>query len=206
MKSTSKTPRSPGRPLSFKADQVLHKAMLQFWKTGYETTSMSDLVVAMGINAPSIYSKFGDKEQLFLKTVDHYLLMGGAEEALAMIANSPSSKEAASNLLMGAAKFFTEKKYPGGCLIASNCTTGSTESIKIRERLNAVRRSTENALKARIELDIQNGILKASTDSEAMAGTISTAIQGFSTLARDGESREKLLKIASFIISNWETN
>lgn len=54
-----------GRPLSSDKDAALEKAMLTFWQYGYEATSMSDLSQAMGINAPSIYSVFGNKRSLF---------------------------------------------------------------------------------------------------------------------------------------------
>ena len=38
-----------------------------FWRKGYEGTSIDDLTEAMGINRPSLYCAFGNKEQLFRK-------------------------------------------------------------------------------------------------------------------------------------------
>ena len=39
--------RRTGRPLSFDRDAALEKAMLTFWRYGYETTSIVDLTTAM---------------------------------------------------------------------------------------------------------------------------------------------------------------
>lgn len=38
----------------------------------YEATSVSELTEAMGITAPTLYSFFGNKKQLFLEAVDRY--------------------------------------------------------------------------------------------------------------------------------------
>ena len=52
--------------------QVLENAMKAFWVSGYEATSMSDLVAATGINRGSIYAAFEGKHQLFVRALKHY--------------------------------------------------------------------------------------------------------------------------------------
>lgn len=65
----STVPQTPcvGRPRAFDADDALAKALEVFWRKGFEGTSLTDLTQAMGINKPSLYAAFGNKEQLFLK-------------------------------------------------------------------------------------------------------------------------------------------
>jgi TetR/AcrR family transcriptional regulator, transcriptional repressor for nem operon len=60
------------RTKAFDRDIALEKAMLAFWKCGYEATSMQDLVDAMGINRQSLYDTFGDKHELYLETLERY--------------------------------------------------------------------------------------------------------------------------------------
>ena len=61
-----------GRPREFDTQEALSKAILVFWEKGYRGTSLDDLTEAMEINRPSLYSAFGDKQQLFLMAVDQY--------------------------------------------------------------------------------------------------------------------------------------
>ena len=54
-----------GRPREFDREVALRKAEQVFWQRGYEGTSMSDLVAALGIASARIYAAFGSKENLF---------------------------------------------------------------------------------------------------------------------------------------------
>jgi len=53
-------------------EEVVDKAMFLFWKNGYENTSMQMLEKEMGINKFSIYSSFGSKHGLFIKSLKSY--------------------------------------------------------------------------------------------------------------------------------------
>ena len=61
-----------GRPRTFDMDQALDQALQVFWEKGYAGTSIADLTEAMGVNPPSLYAAFGNKEKLFKKALDRY--------------------------------------------------------------------------------------------------------------------------------------
>jgi AcrR family transcriptional regulator len=67
-----KVENSVGRPKSYDHEQVLKKAMIQFWQSGYAETSLSDLETATSLNRYSLYKGFGDKEALFEMALDYY--------------------------------------------------------------------------------------------------------------------------------------
>ncbi|MEB3213877.1 MAG: TetR/AcrR family transcriptional regulator [Leptolyngbyaceae bacterium] len=61
-----------GRHKEFNRNEVLEKAAAMFRLKGYEATSVQDLVNCMGINRGSLYDTFGDKQALFLASLDYY--------------------------------------------------------------------------------------------------------------------------------------
>ncbi len=61
-----------GRPKSYDHDQVLKKAMMQFWQSGFAETSLTDLENATSLNRYSLYKGFGDKEALFEQALEYY--------------------------------------------------------------------------------------------------------------------------------------
>src|ERR1700748_2804243 len=63
---------TPGRPRSFDKRKAVDPGVRVFWRKGYEGASLADLTSAMGIEKPSMYAAFGDKEQLFRVVLDHY--------------------------------------------------------------------------------------------------------------------------------------
>src|ERR1700734_641871 len=80
-KPLSKPPQRPqeepparrrGRPRQYDPERALANAAEAFWKHGYAATSLDDLVAATGMNRPSLYAAFGDKGDLYLKTLQRY--------------------------------------------------------------------------------------------------------------------------------------
>jgi TetR/AcrR family transcriptional regulator, transcriptional repressor for nem operon len=60
------------RHKEFDTAEVLEKAMLLFWRQGYEATSVRDLIEATGISSSSLYESFGDKRALYLAALRLY--------------------------------------------------------------------------------------------------------------------------------------
>ena len=193
--------RRTGRPLSFDRDEALHRAMLLFWRHGYEATSLSDLTKAMGITPPSIYAAFGDKKRLFLAAVARYL--SGPVTSERIIEAAADARDAACGLLRAAAAGFTGADTPQGCLLASSAIACSAAAADVQAALAAIRHGIEGRLKDRIVQDIDAGEMAPGTDAEALAGHVMAVIQGMSTLARDGAGLDKLTRVSDTAMRAW---
>jgi AcrR family transcriptional regulator len=115
MKKSRKIARR-GRPRSFNEGAALEKAMHVFWRKGYDAAALSDLTKAMGINPPSLYAAFGNKESLFLKVLERYAEGPAAYVMKALLA--PTAREVAERRLYGAVDMMCDSSHPLGCLAA----------------------------------------------------------------------------------------
>ena len=201
MESIKTAMRKMGRPLSFDRKQALEQAMLTFWRHGYETSSISDLTAAMGITAPSLYTAYGDKKQLFLEAMRLYA--GSPYDMEQALVEAPTSREAAQRMLIAAAEAFTGELTPRGCLLASATASGSSESEDVQSEVAQVRREIRSRLQNRIDWDVAQGLLPAETDSQSLATLVIALIQGMSVLARDGTDRPDLLAMANVAMNAW---
>ena len=80
-----------GRPKEFDRREALEKAMEAFWAKGYEGTSVSDLLEAMGIHRGSMYDTFGDKRSLFLEAASPITGSAGWRAKRVMCSRSSTS-------------------------------------------------------------------------------------------------------------------
>ncbi len=175
--------------------------MLTFWRHGYETTSIVDLTTAMGVSAPSLYTAFGDKRQLFLEAMALYV--GDVGAIARRIDAASTAYDAARDMLTAAAIAYTGEETPRGCLLASATASGSSASSDVQHNVAEVRRSIEAQLRARIERDIADGSLPAETCAAALSRLVMVVTQGMSVLARDGATRESLLAVIDAALRGW---
>ncbi|MBC7384608.1 MAG: TetR/AcrR family transcriptional regulator [Cryobacterium sp.] len=175
--------------------------MLVFWRHGYESTSMTTLTTAMGMNAPSVYAAFGDKKSLFLKSLDLYV--GDVEALRIFLKKSSSAREAIYELLKASAIRFTGKETPRGCMLASATASCSADSLDVQAVAAKKRSLIEEIIAQRISRDIEIQLLPKSVSGPTLAAFTITVIQGMSVIARDGASRKKLLSIAQTAMNGW---
>jgi AcrR family transcriptional regulator len=179
-----------GRPRSFDREQALEQAMEVFWRKGYDATSISDLTEAMGINPPSLYAAFGDKEKLYLEAVEFYRVQRG-EHIREVMASEPTARGAIEKALREAVSEFSRRDCPAGCLLTMS-TSCVGVSAGIQQTLAKKRAMGRDRMRERIRRGIEEGDVPASADPQALAEFIMTVFAGMAMHARDGASRKAL--------------
>jgi AcrR family transcriptional regulator len=200
--NTEKPRKKTGRPLSFDREIALERAMLVFWRYGYEAASLHELTTAMGITPPSLYAAFGDKEHLFLEAVERYSAKN-CDALDCLFAQAPTARDAIERLLQSTAVEHTCPSHPPGCLVATAATNCSASAEHVQDAMTQRRSDVETKVRERIERGISDGDLAADTDAAALAVFYITVIHGMSTQARDSGNRDKLLAIAAVAMRAW---
>jgi AcrR family transcriptional regulator len=190
-----------GRPREFDLDSALDKALLVFWRNGYEGASISDLTEAMGINPPSLYAAFGNKEGLFRKVVDRYVERHACFWEVARAA--PTARAMVEHLLHASADFVTDEANPKGCLFVRGPMACSEAANKIRDELVTRRATGEAMLRERLERAVNEGEMSHELDPADYARYIMTVLEGMSVQAAGGASRDDLHKVAEMTLRSW---
>ena len=173
-----------GRPRKFDVDKALEKAMLVFWHNGYEGSSLSDLTAAMEINRPSLYGTFGDKEQLFIRSLERYLENYGTK-GVAQLSKYADLTEAIAAFFNCVVEQLTNSQLPAGCLIA-NCTLECGDRFaKIGRCLNQYHAEIETALYNRLQLAQAQGQISEAEDIGALAQFFTMTMLGMGVMARN---------------------
>ena len=196
--------KAAGRPRSFDTGKALDRAVDVFWRKGYEGASLSDLTKAMGINRPSLYAAFGDKDKLFRKVLDRYA-EGPASYSSAAL-QEPTSRAVVEHLLHGTADVLTSPGSPRGCLLVQGALTCGNGSDSVRKELISRRMAGEAALRQRLNRAKIDGDLPPDANPASLARYIVTLIQGMSVQAAGGATRSELHRVIGIALESWPSS
>jgi len=198
---TAKPSASVGRPREFDPEEALDKALKIFWEKGYEGTSLSDLTESMGINRPSLYAAFGNKESLFRKALDRYCEMAG--KIIQSALDEPTSRGVAEKFLNTTAECLSNPCSPRGCMAVQSALACGAEADPVKQELISRRCATETKIRERMERAQVEGDLPASACPTALASFLATVTQGMSVKASAGATGEELRAVAKVALGAW---
>ncbi|WP_129611471.1 MULTISPECIES: TetR/AcrR family transcriptional regulator [Rhodoplanes] len=190
-----------GRPREFDMDEALDRALAVFWRRGFEGASIAELTQAMGINPPSLYAAFGNKQGLFRKVLDRYLSVRTTFWDDAM--KEPTARGLVERLLHGTADFMTDPANPPGCLLVRGTLACSDMAQDVHRQMVECRCEGERVMRDRFAAAQANGELPADADPAALAGYVATVLEGMSVHAAGGATREELHKVADTALRAW---
>jgi AcrR family transcriptional regulator len=170
------------RPRSFDPDEALDLARDVFWQKGFQGTSLDDVTAATGLNKPSLYAAFGDKNALFLKVLDRYhaRIVASAER---IINDGPSARDAIERWLKGFVPFCSGTKGSRGCLSVNTAADGASDQKEVRNRIERFNRKLEQLLRNRLHVD--HAQFSDAFDPDAAARAIMAIYLGLMVLAKD---------------------
>lgn len=186
---------SRGRPRKFDSDSALDAAMTVFWEKGFEATTIEDLTSAMGINRPSLYAAFGNKESLFLKALERYAQGPAAHVAKAM--TQPRIRDAISDLLRFTVDLSHGKSHPQGCLIVQSALPCGSGTDLVRRSIEAAREAGFKRIRMRLERAKKEGELPGDTDCAALARYLMALMHGLAVQAAQGATRTQLQSVVN---------
>jgi AcrR family transcriptional regulator len=190
-----------GRPRSFDCEKALDQALQVFWKNGYEGASLADLTQAMGINRPSLYAAFGNKEALFRKALARY--MSGSNPDMSEALAAPTARGVVKRFLGALVDCMSDPKKPRGCLVVRSLFSCGEESNVLRDELLSQRAAGFAALRARFKRARAEGDLPPEADPADLARYVSALCYGMALESANGATRAELRRLVELALRNW---
>jgi AcrR family transcriptional regulator len=186
--------RTRGRPRQYDEVVALQAAGEVFWTKGFSATSLDDLTVAMGMNRPSIYRAFGDKEAVYRKALMQFCQGMEAAFERTMLAEDDIRK-ALANFYQDALAVYTSGEQPKGCLVMGTAVAAAVCHPEIQADLLNVIRDLDQKIARRLEQARDAGQLKASFDATGRAAVAQSLLHSLSLRARAGETPKRLRRM-----------
>lgn len=187
-----------GRHREFEPEEVLDKAMMLFWRQGFEKTSMQELVIETGIHKRSMYDTFGDKHNLFLMALGRYADVAERDQRQAA-ARDGNARQMIRELLESSVVVADDGAL--GCMLV-NCAT----EVAFRDGEAAARigdnfdRSEKLIAQILRRGQAKSEISKAYT-AEGLSSIIFNAWLGIRVQARSGAPATKLQKMVDEVMA-----
>lgn len=187
----------------FNRNDVLDRAMAVFWRSGYQATSIQDLVDATGVNRGSLYMTFGNKRGLFLAVLDHYSERI-ASPTMAEL-KDPDPRRAIEKMFESIIRRTSDPSWPRGCLNTNTSLECPGAGDDIGRKIAELLGQQESAIYEVLRRAQTEGELDPKQDARALARFFVGVAQGLNVVNKavpDPAMLKDMVKVAMRI---WDT-
>ena len=191
------------RTKDFDESEVLKKAICLFWDKGYNGTSMQDLVDGLGISRSSLYDTFGDKHQLYLKSLEAYR-QGYGSQLCAITREAPSVKDAIRNLLELVVNDLLNDEQRKGCFMVNAGIEMGSHDEQVNQLICATENQLEQAFLKVIRQGQEKGEIAADKDPQALARFLNNTVKGMQVSVKSTTDRsffEDIINMAVVVLA-----
>jgi len=184
-----------GRPRSFDTTATLRAIEERFRATGYAGTSLDDVAAATGLGRGSIYAAFGDKHEVFMRSLEEFCQRTEANVAAALDGPDDTAVSRLHAFLLAAAQV-GEGGTATKCMATKFAVELDGQDPEARERVAHTFAVLRRRLRDCVLAAQRHGDVDPSADADLVAGLLVTATRGLEVLASAGQKADELEPIA----------
>lgn len=179
------------RHKEFNEDDLLADAVDLFWRQGYASTSIDQLVAKSGVAKYGIYSSLGSKREMFLKVLESYA--GDRHRDI----QAPIRRPAASlgdiiEFFDGAVDRATQEGAPSGCLMVNTAQELGRADQELKSIVDAFFDETTDVMRSCLVRACEKGELTSKIDMSKMARYLVGEFRFLLLSASSGSSRDEM--------------
>jgi TetR/AcrR family transcriptional regulator, transcriptional repressor for nem operon len=182
------------RTLEFDYTNALEGAMRLFWKTGYASTSLRDLLKGMGIGEGSFYNTLKSKKHAYLECLKHYNATVSVKRGQAFFA-APTAALGVRALFDTVLDCLDDPRSPSKvCLMAGSLTHEVMKEADLRAYVEGQLSTLAERMTERFAADRDAGLLPTQFDPQLVVPVIVTYLQGVWRMALISYDRTRFEK------------
>ena len=173
------------RHKSFVVEDALDTAIELFGERGYQDTGMAELGRRIGISRSAVYANFGDKQSLFVQTLQRY----GTEcraPGMHALRGDGSPRAALLGAFQWAADAGVSPQRDQRCLLVNAALESKTLAPKVSEALQGLLVGMERRFRDAIERARSVNEVAGNVDLDRTARALLALYLGLCTLVRSG--------------------
>lgn len=187
----SEAQRGRGRPRLYDRQTALADAMMTFHEKGFTATSMDDLAAAMGMNRPSLYRAFGNKQSIYRHAFENFRQLMHAEME-AVFTDEANLETALTNFYRSALDVYYREQPARGCFIFCTAPAEALSYDQIAKDMLAVLAEIDDALEAKFLTAQRANQWPKRFDARNAARIAQGILHSLALRARAGEPRASL--------------
>lgn len=179
-----------GRPKKYDSAIALKAAMRVFWETGFNNTSLDDLVEVTKMNRPSLSAAFGSKKEIYIKAAKMFAFDYG-EKIKAAIDNDDIIQSIANVMEIALDTYLFDEDAALGCFIIST-SPSETKEEDIKVLIKNLLSQLDDIFINRFEKAKQKGQIIETANPIALGKMVSAFVQSLSLRVRSGNDTQEL--------------
>ena len=188
------------RSKAFNEEEVLDKAVAVFWAKGYEATSMQDLVEAMGIQRGSLYATFGNKQQLFLQSLERYGKVV-VKQFLDILESKPSAIESIELFFAQLVEHLLTAGPLRSCLVTNSAIERGLRDDATKQQVLHLLNALEKGFYKTLRRASNSGEISTELDLKKVANFLTSSMQGLLVMGKVCSERSVLEGINQVTLS-----
>ncbi len=191
------------RPRGFNEEQALDTAMRAFWREGYDHVSYDDLVGETRASRNGLYSAFGDKKQLFIKSLDLYR-EAVDRQMLTPLREGSGGLEDIRRLFAKMISRLDDPHEQPGCFACAVAFDPIARDIDVRRAIEPYFDAALQSFEAALERSKALGEIAPGADTHALAQYLVGMVQAVSAIVRSDIRRDQASTYVELALSVFD--
>lgn len=180
-----------GKKRQFEEDIVLDQIASHFWQHGFSATKVDQLAVVTGLTKTSLYNAFGNKEALFLNSINFYV-----ERSIDLMNNyldtNLSMSECLENLFNNSFLLLKEEKLSFGCFLTNSIVELNANEFNLHAEVTALFDKVRDSKLKFFSHYVDNGKVSKDYSAEELTDHYMTLLQGLRVQSRNHGAETKI--------------